>query len=30
MLLRPDMHIVWRGNTPPDDTARLARMATGY
>ena len=30
MLLRPDMHIVWRGNVPPDDTARLARMATGY
>jgi hypothetical protein len=30
MLLRPDMHVVWRGNVPPDDTARLVRTATGY
>ncbi len=30
MLLRPDMHVVWRGNVPPDDTARLARMAMGH
>ncbi len=30
MLLRPDMHIVWRGDAPPKDAAKLARMATGY
>jgi 2-polyprenyl-6-methoxyphenol hydroxylase-like FAD-dependent oxidoreductase len=30
MLLRPDMHIAWRGNTAPADAAKLARMATGY
>ena len=22
LLLRPDMHVVWRGNAPPDDAAR--------
>jgi len=30
MLLRPDMHIAWRGNAPPKDVAKLARMATGH
>jgi 2-polyprenyl-6-methoxyphenol hydroxylase-like FAD-dependent oxidoreductase len=30
MLLRPDMHIVWRGNAPPEDAEKLAGMATGY
>lgn len=30
MLLRPDMHIAWRGNEPPKDAAKLARMATGF
>jgi hypothetical protein len=30
MLLRPDMHIAWRGNAAPDDAASLTRMATGY
>lgn len=29
-LLRPDMHIVWRGNAPPADPAALARQATGH
>jgi 2-polyprenyl-6-methoxyphenol hydroxylase-like FAD-dependent oxidoreductase len=29
-LLRPDMHIVWRGNAPPEDAAKLARIATGH
>jgi hypothetical protein len=29
-LLRPDMHIVWRGNTPPAAPATLARQATGH
>jgi 2-polyprenyl-6-methoxyphenol hydroxylase-like FAD-dependent oxidoreductase len=29
LLLRPDMHIAWRGNAPPADAAKLARMATG-
>jgi 2-polyprenyl-6-methoxyphenol hydroxylase-like FAD-dependent oxidoreductase len=30
LLLRPDMHIVWRGNRPPDNAAELAAMATGH
>jgi hypothetical protein len=30
ILLRPDMHIVWRGNAPPEDAEKLARMATGH
>ena len=29
LLLRPDMHIVWRGNNLPDP-ARLAQIATGH
>ena len=30
ILLRPDMHIVWRGNAAPDDAAEVARIATGH
>lgn len=30
ILLRPDMHIVWRGNTGPADAAVLAATATGH
>lgn len=30
LLVRPDLHIVWRGNAPPEDPARLAAMATGH
>jgi 3-dehydroquinate dehydratase len=30
ILLRPDMHIVWRGHTAPDDAAEVARIATGH
>jgi len=29
ILLRPDLHVVWRGNRPPDDPAGLAALATG-
>jgi hypothetical protein len=29
ILLRPDMHVVWRGNAPPDDAAALAALVTG-
>lgn len=29
-LLRPDLHIVWRGDGPPDDPASLATLATGW
>jgi 2-polyprenyl-6-methoxyphenol hydroxylase-like FAD-dependent oxidoreductase len=29
LLLRPDMHVAWRGNTPPEDAERLARLVTG-
>jgi 2-polyprenyl-6-methoxyphenol hydroxylase-like FAD-dependent oxidoreductase len=28
-LLRPDLHIVWRGDGPPADSDRLAALATG-
>jgi 2-polyprenyl-6-methoxyphenol hydroxylase-like FAD-dependent oxidoreductase len=30
LLLRPDMHVVWRGNRPPDEPQRLAAIATGH
>lgn len=30
LLLRPDMHIVWRGNKAPADVASLAAIATGH
>lgn len=30
LLLRPDMHIVWRGNHPRDDAVELAAIATGH
>jgi hypothetical protein len=29
ILLRPDMHIVWRGNQLPDDPAHVAGVVTG-
>src|SRR5262249_57915715 len=30
ILLRPDLHVVWRGHRLPDEPARLARIATGH
>lgn len=30
ILLRPDLHIVWRGNQPPAEPQRLAAVATGH
>ena len=30
LLVRPDLHVVWRGNRPPDDPAKLAAVATGH
>ena len=29
ILLRPDLHIVWRGNRAPEDAGEIAAMATG-
>jgi hypothetical protein len=29
LLLRPDLHVVWRGNRLPD-AAKLAALATGH
>jgi 2-polyprenyl-6-methoxyphenol hydroxylase-like FAD-dependent oxidoreductase len=29
ILLRPDMHVVWRGNAPPEDPQGLTALATG-
>ena len=30
LLLRPDLHVVWRGNRLPEDPAFLAATATGH
>ncbi len=30
ILLRPDMHVVWRGQQAPDDPALVAAVATGH
>jgi hypothetical protein len=30
LLLRPDMHVVWRGNETPAEPEQLAAMATGH
>jgi 2-polyprenyl-6-methoxyphenol hydroxylase-like FAD-dependent oxidoreductase len=30
ILVRPDLHVVWRGNAPPADPVQLATMATGH
>jgi 2-polyprenyl-6-methoxyphenol hydroxylase-like FAD-dependent oxidoreductase len=30
LLVRPDLHVVWRGNRPPDDVDTLAAIATGW
>jgi 2-polyprenyl-6-methoxyphenol hydroxylase-like FAD-dependent oxidoreductase len=30
LLLRPDMHVVWRGNELPEDPAAVAAVATGH
>src|SRR5262245_42021795 len=30
LLIRPDLHVAWRGNRPPEDPQRLAAMATGH
>jgi hypothetical protein len=29
LLLRPDLHVAWRSNRPPDDPERLAAIVTG-
>jgi 2-polyprenyl-6-methoxyphenol hydroxylase-like FAD-dependent oxidoreductase len=30
ILIRPDLHVVWRGNAAPGDPAQLAAVATGH
>jgi hypothetical protein len=30
ILLRPDLHVAWRGNTAPDDPEQLAALVTGH
>ena len=30
LLLRPDLHVVWRGNAAPDDPRDVAAIATGH
>ena len=30
VMVRPDLHVVWRGNTAPADPRALAAMATGH
>lgn len=29
VLVRPDLHVVWRGNAPPADAQAIAQIATG-
>lgn len=29
IMVRPDLHVVWRGNAPPENPAQLAALATG-
>jgi 2-polyprenyl-6-methoxyphenol hydroxylase-like FAD-dependent oxidoreductase len=29
VLVRPDLHVVWRGNRPPEDSRAVASIATG-
>ena len=29
LLVRPDLHVVWRGNKLPQDAAKIAMAATG-
>jgi len=30
LLLRPDLHVAWRGNRPPEQPAQLAARVTGH
>ncbi len=30
LLVRPDLHVVWRGNTLPNDPQEVARIVTGH
>jgi len=30
LLIRPDLHVAWRGDRLPDDPALLARLVTGH
>jgi hypothetical protein len=30
LLLRPDLHVVWRGNDAPKESEKLAALATGH
>jgi 2-polyprenyl-6-methoxyphenol hydroxylase-like FAD-dependent oxidoreductase len=30
VLVRPDLHVVWRGDRPPDDPDRLTAIAAGF
>jgi 2-polyprenyl-6-methoxyphenol hydroxylase-like FAD-dependent oxidoreductase len=30
IMVRPDLHVVWRGNAAPDDPQQLAALATGH
>jgi hypothetical protein len=30
LLLRPDLHVVWRGNSLPGEAKKLAALATGH
>jgi hypothetical protein len=30
LLVRPDLHVVWRGHTLPADADKIARVVTGH
>ena len=30
VMVRPDLHVVWRGHAAPDEPQQLAALATGH
>jgi len=30
LLVRPDLHVAWRGNQPPEDARKIAAVASGH
>jgi hypothetical protein len=30
LLVRPDLHVIWRGNQIPEDAREIAAVATGF
>jgi hypothetical protein len=30
LLVRPDLHVAWRGNRAPDNPGEISRLVTGH